>query len=173
MPEGDAGAELTTASLIKHGALVYRDVRYFYGPLGVYSLALAFKVFGTSLTVAYGFGIAQAGVIFGAVLRSRAPVAGAARRGPVHGGAVGHRVLGNTFNFILPHTNSATFAILTLLLMLLAMRRGRLVWAGVALGLVALTRPEFIAVAAGAALAYMIATWRMDGRQAAANAPSG
>src|SRR5450432_2340852 len=55
MPEGDAGAELTTADLIKHGALAYRDVRYFYGPLGVYALALAFKLFGTSLTVAYGF----------------------------------------------------------------------------------------------------------------------
>mgnify|MGYP003701321127 CR=1 FL=1 len=41
MPEGDAGAELTTADLIRHGAVVYQDVRYFYGPLGVYLLALA------------------------------------------------------------------------------------------------------------------------------------
>ncbi|HVR05197.1 MAG TPA: hypothetical protein VMS02_04090, partial [Solirubrobacteraceae bacterium] len=50
MPEIDAGAELTTAALVKHGALAYRDVRYYYGPLGLYSLALAFKVFGTSFT---------------------------------------------------------------------------------------------------------------------------
>src|SRR6202035_4489769 len=66
MPEGDAGAELTTADLIKHGAVAYRDVRYFYGPLGLYSLALAFKVFGTSFTVAYGFGLVQAAAILGA-----------------------------------------------------------------------------------------------------------
>lgn len=170
MPEGDAGAELTTASLLKHGALVYRDVRYFYGPLGVYSLALAFKVFGTSLTVAYAFGIAQAAAIFGVfyVLARQwlAPlVAGLSTAVLV---AIGFS--GNTFNFILPHTNSATFALLTLLLMLLAMRRGRLVWAGVALGLVALTRPEFLAVAAGAAVAFMIATWRMEGRAQAMSA---
>ncbi|MGZ6603766.1 MAG: hypothetical protein ACXVFO_13095 [Solirubrobacteraceae bacterium] len=170
MPEGDSGAELTTADLVKHGALVYRDVRYFYGPLGVYSLALAFKVFGTSLSVAYAFGIAQAGAIFGVfyVLARQwlTPLVAGLSTAVLL--AIGFS--GNTFNFILPHTNSATFAILTLLLMLLAMRKGRLVWAGVALGLVALTRPEFIAVAAGAAIAYVIAAWRTEGRSTAVSA---
>lgn len=170
MPEGDAGAELTTADLVKHGALVYRDIRYFYGPFGVYSLALAFKVFGTSLTVAYGFGIVQAGAIFGVfyVLARQwlAPLVAGLSTAVLL--AIGFS--GNTFNFILPHTNSATFALLTLLLMLLAMRKGTLVWAGVALGLVALTRPEFLAVAAGAAVAYMIAAWRMEGRARAVRA---
>ncbi|MFZ1996064.1 MAG: hypothetical protein WAU75_18275 [Solirubrobacteraceae bacterium] len=170
MPEGDAGAELTTADLVRHGAVVYHDVRYFYGPLGVYSLALAFKVFGSSLTVAYGFGIAQAGAIFGVfyVLARQwlAPLVAGLSTAVLL--AIGFS--GNTFNFILPHTNSATFALLTLLLMLLAMRKDRLVWAGVALGLVALTRPEFLAVAAGAGVAYLVAAWRIEGRTRAVRA---
>ena len=114
---------------------------------------------GTSLTVTYGFGIAQAAAIFGvfyALARQWLTplVAGLSTAVLL---AIGFS--GDTFNFILPHTNSGTFAILTLLLMLLAMRKRRLKWAGVALGLVALTRPEFIAVAAGAAVAYVVAAW--------------
>jgi len=66
VPELDAGAELTTADLVKHGALVYRDVRYYYGPLGLYSLALSFKIFGTSFTTAYIFGLGQAVAILAA-----------------------------------------------------------------------------------------------------------
>ena len=65
VPEIDAGAELTTADLIKHGAVAYKDVRYYYGPLGLYSLALAFKIFGTSFTVAFAFGLAQAAAVLG------------------------------------------------------------------------------------------------------------
>ena len=167
MPEGDAGAELTTADLIKHGAVAYQDVRYFYGPLGVYLLALAFKVFGTSMTTVYGFGFAQALGIFGVfyVLARQwlAPVAAGLTTSVLL--AIGFS--GTSFNFILPHTNSATFGILTVLIMLLALRRGRPAMAGVALGLVGLTRPEFLAVGAGGAAAYVVATWRMEGRQPA------
>src|SRR3954470_13017103 len=57
-PALDAGAELTTAERIVDGALPYRDVRYFYGPLGVYSLAGSFELFGTSLATAFAFGLA-------------------------------------------------------------------------------------------------------------------
>lgn len=167
MPEGDAGAELTTADLIRHGAVVYQDVRYFYGPLGVYLLALAFKVFGTSMTTVYGFGLAEAvailGIFYGLARQWLAPVAAGLTTAVLL--AIGFS--GTSFNFILPHTNSATFGILTVLLMLLALRRGRPAMAGVALGLVALTRPEFLAVGVGGAAAYVVAAWRMEGRQQA------
>jgi hypothetical protein len=52
-------------------------------------------------------------------------------------------------------------------LMLLAMARGRTLWAGMAAGLVGLTRPEFAAVAWAGMAAYTIATWRLQGRAAA------
>ena len=167
MPEGDAGAEMTTADLIKHGAVAYRDVRYFYGPLGLYALALAFKLFGTSLMVVYAFGLAQAAAIlavFYALARQwLAPLVAGLTTAVVL--AIGFS--GTSFNFVVPHTNSATFGLLTLLLMLLALRRGWLTGAGTAAGLVGLTRPEFLAVAAGAGVGYVIATWRTDGRQPA------
>jgi 4-amino-4-deoxy-L-arabinose transferase-like glycosyltransferase len=167
VPEIDAGAELTTADLIKHGALAYRDVRYYYGPLGLYSLALSFKLFGTSFTTAFAFGLAQTAAILAAFYAlARHWLA------PLFAGLATAMLLaigfsGTAFNFILPHTDSATFGVLCLLLMLLALTRERTLLAGAACGLVALTRPEFLAVAAGAAVAYVVATWRVQGRAAA------
>jgi Dolichyl-phosphate-mannose-protein mannosyltransferase len=166
VPEIDAGAELTTADLVKHGALAYRDVRYYYGPLGLYSLALTFKVLGSSFTVAYAFGLAQALAILAAfyALARRWLVPLSAGLATAVLMAIGFS--GTAFNFVLPHTSSATFGVLFLLLMLLALARERLVLAGIAAGLVGLTRPEFVAVAAGALVAYLFATWRMESRTA-------
>ncbi len=169
-PEIDSGAELTTADLIKHGATAYGDVRYFYGPLGLYSLALAFKVFGTSFTTAYGFGLVQAAGILAAFYALArhwlAPLAAGLATAVLL--AIGFS--GTAFNLVLPHTNSATFGVLCLLLMLLALTRQRILLAGAALGLVGLTRPEFLAVAAGVAAAYVLAAWRFEGRKAALEA---
>ncbi len=167
MPEIDAGAELTTADLVKHGALAYRDVRYYYGPLGLYSLALSFKLFGTSFTTAYAFGLAQTAAILGAFYALArhwlAPLVAGLCTAVLM--AIGFS--GTAFNFILPHTNSATFGLLFVLLALLALTRRRLGHAGAAVGLVGLTRPEFVAVAAGALAAYVLAQWRFAGRAAA------
>jgi hypothetical protein len=167
MPEIDAGAELTSADLVKHGALAYRDVRYYYGPLGLYSLALAFKAFGTSFTVAYAFGLAQCAAIVGvfyALARHWLDPLAAALSAAV---LLGIGFSGTAFNFILPHTDSATFGLLCLLLTLLALARGRVLAAGAMAGLVGLTRPEFEAVALGALAAYALALWRMEGGRAA------
>jgi hypothetical protein len=170
VPEIDAGAELTTADLVKHGALAYRDVRYYYGPLGLYSLALSFKVFGTSFATAYVFGLLQTAAIL-------AVFYALARRwlAPLSAGLASAVLLaigfsGTEFNFVLPHTNSATFGLLFLLLMLLALAHERPLPAGLALGLVGLTRPEFLAVAASGAVAYVFAMWRMSGRSPALRA---
>jgi hypothetical protein len=43
---------------IVHGKLLYRDLWYMYGPLAPYLQALAFRIFGTSLTVLYMIGLA-------------------------------------------------------------------------------------------------------------------
>jgi 4-amino-4-deoxy-L-arabinose transferase-like glycosyltransferase len=167
VPEIDAGAELTTADLIKHGAVAYRDVRYYYGPLGLYSLALSFKLFGTSFTTAFAFGLVQAaaivGVFYALARHWLAPLSAGLATAVLL--AIGFS--GTAFNFVLPHTDSATFGILCLLLMLLALAHERPLLAGVGAGLVGLTRPEFLAVAVGAAVAYVIASWRVEGRAAA------
>lgn len=164
VPEIDAGAELTTADLVKHGALAYRDVRYWYGPLGLYSLALAFKLLGTSFTTAYAFGLAQAAAIvaaFYALARHWLE--------PLSAGLASAMVLaigfsGTAFNFVLPHTDSATFGLLFLLATLLCLTRERLLAAGAMAGLTGLTRPEFYGVALAALAAYVAVTWRLESR---------
>jgi hypothetical protein len=170
VPEIDAGAELTTADLVKHGALAYRDVRYWYGPLGLYSLALAFKLLGTSFTTAYAFGLAQTAAIMGSFYAlARQWLA------PLSAGLASAMVLaigfsGTAFNFVLPHTDSATFGLLLLLATLLCLTRGRLLGAGAMAGLVGLTRPEFYGVALAAIGAYALVTYRFEGRAAAGRA---
>jgi 4-amino-4-deoxy-L-arabinose transferase-like glycosyltransferase len=164
VPEIDAGAELTTADLIKHGAVAYRDVRYYYGPLGLYSLALSFKVFGTSFTTAFAFGLVQTAAILAAFYALARHWLVPLTAGLASAVLLAIGFSGTAFNFVLPHTNSATFGLLFLLLTLLALTRERPLAAGIGVGLVALTRPEFLAVAVGAAAAYAIATWRVSGR---------
>lgn len=166
-PEIDAGAELTTADRLIHGQLPYADIRYYYGPLGLYGLAGAFKLLGTSFTTAYVFGLAQAAAIllaFYALARTWVRPAAAGLGTAV---LLGIGFSGTAFNFVLPHTNSATIGILCVLLMLIALTRHRLLLAGVAFGLVCLTRPEFVAVAAGAGVAYLVGVWREQGLRAA------
>jgi 4-amino-4-deoxy-L-arabinose transferase-like glycosyltransferase len=167
VPELDAGAEMTTADLVKHGAVVYQDVRYYYGPLGLYSLALAFKLAGTSFTTLYAFGLLQAAAILGAFYALSRQWLSSVAAGLSTAILLAIGFSGTAFNFVLPHTNSATFAVLLLLLMLLALARGRITLAGVAAGLIALTRPEFLAVAIGALAAFVIAQWRIEGRSQA------
>ena len=163
-PEIDAGVDLTTAAGAVDGHLPYDDIRYFYGPLGIYALTGVFKVFGTSLTAAFGLGLvltAGITVTFYALSRQllRPAVAGLTTAILV---AIGFS--GTQFNFVLPHTNSATFGLLLLLLELLALARRRPLLAGFALGLACLTRVEFAAAAVVVGMAWLVGTWRSEGR---------
>jgi hypothetical protein len=163
VPSVDAGHELTVAATIAEGGEPYRDIRYFYGPAGVYSLAGAFAVFGTGFTTAFAFGLAQAAAIIGsfyALSRQLLRVVPAFLASAVVA-AIGFS--GTAFNFVLPHTNSATFGILFVLLMLLALSRERLVLAGLAAGVLCLTRPEFAAIGALTIVAYVVGAARQRG----------
>lgn len=166
-PEIDAGAELTTAGEALHGHLPYQDVRYFYGPLGVYALTGVFGLFGASLSAAYGLGVAVAlaisGSFYALARQLLRPLAAALATAVLI--AIGFS--GTQFNFVLPHTNSATFGLLLLLLTLLALVRGRSMAAGFAIGLCALTRVEFAAAAVLAGIAWLVGTWRESGRHEA------
>ncbi len=169
-PEIDAGAELTTAAQAVHGHLPYQDTRYFYGPLGVYTLTGAFKLFGTSLATAYALGlvmtVAIAGSFFALARQLLRPLAAALCTAVLI--AIGFS--GTQFNFVLPHTNSATFGLLLCILTLLALTRGHFLLAGTAIGMTALTRVEFAAAGAVAALAWAVGVWREEDLRAALRA---
>lgn len=170
VPSVDAGHELNVAGTLASGGRPYGDIRYFYGPVGLYALGGAFAVFGTGFTTAFAFGLFQAGAIiaaFYALARQLLSVVPAAIATAIVA-AIGFS--GTAFNFVLPHTNSGTFGILFLLLMLLGLKRERLVLAGLAAGVVGLTRPEFAAVAALAGLAYLVGFGRQHGVRAALRA---
>ncbi len=165
-PALDAGAELTTAERVADGAVPYRDVRYFYGPLGLYALAGSFQLFGVSLATAFAFGLALSAAIVGsfyALARQwlRPSVAAVCAAMTM---AIGFS--GTAFNFVLPHSNSATVGLLCLLLALLALCRERPWLAGIAIGAAGLTRPEFFGVAAAAAVVWLLAGLAQRSRRA-------
>jgi hypothetical protein len=163
IPSIDAGHELTVAAKIAEGGEPYRDIRYFYGPAGVYSLASAFAVFGTGYSTAFAFGLVQAAAIIGvfyALCRQLLHILPAFLATALVT-AIGFS--GTAFNFVLPHTNSATFGILSILLLLLALSRERLILGGLAIGVACLTRPEFAAVAALAGAAFLVGQARSLG----------
>ena len=169
-PEIDAGVDLTTAAQVVHGHLPYEDIRYFYGPLGIYALAGVFEVFGTSLSAAFGLGLvvtAAITVTFYALARQVLRPLAAALSAAV---LLAIAFSGTQFNFVLPHTNSATFGLLLLLLELLALARSRPTLAGVALGLACLTRVEFAAAAVLVGAGWIVGTWRAQGRKPALSA---
>lgn len=163
VPSVDPGHELTTAATIAGGGEPYLDIRYFYGPVGVYALGGSFALFGTSFTTAFAFGLAQTAAIlaaFYALARRLLPVVPSFLATAIVA-AIGFS--GTALNFVLPHTNSATFGILFMLLMLLALSREQLILAGLAAGIVCLTRPEFAAVAVLTAGAFLVGEARQDG----------
>ncbi|HVD41394.1 MAG TPA: hypothetical protein VNC16_10390 [Solirubrobacterales bacterium] len=170
VPSIDAGHELTVAATIAEGGEPYRDVRYFYGPAGVYPLAGAFAVFGTGFTTAFAFGLCQAaaivGVFYALARQLLRPLPSFLAASVVL--AIGFS--GTAFNFVLPHTSSATLGVLFTLLTLLAFCRGRLGLAGLAIGCACLTRPEFAGIAILAAAAYLLGEGRQHGTRQALRA---
>jgi hypothetical protein len=163
-PEIDAGAELTTAWQAADGHLPYEDVRYFYGPLGVYALAAVFELFGATLSAAFALGLVLTAAIVAAFYALARRFLRPAAAGLASAVLVAVGFSGTQFNFVLPHTNSATFGLLLLLLQLLALAHGRPLLAGVALGFACLTRAEFAAAALLAGGLWLAATWRTEGR---------
>lgn len=166
-PEIDAGVDLTTAAQAAHGHLPYEDLRYFYGPLGIYALAGVFKVFGASLTAAFAMGLVLTAAITGSFYALARQLLRPIAAGLSTAILVAIGFSGTQFNFVLPHTNSATFGLLFLLLELLALTRRRPLLAGIALGLACLTRVEFAAAAALVGAAWVVGAWRCDGHKAA------
>ncbi len=169
-PASDPGLDLVVAAGWLDGIEPYRDVRYFYGPLGIGGLAATFAVLGTSLSSAFAYGFLQTAVIAELwrrlALRWLPPAVVAAGLAAVL--AIGFS--GSLFNFQLPHTAGATTGLMAVLGILLAVSHGRYGWAGVAFGLSALTRPEFFAFGVAALGGAALALLRTEGWRAAVRA---
>lgn len=159
----DTGYDLVAGSRVAHGHLPYVNFTYFYGPLAPFALGLAGVLGGSGIGPAIGLGLLVTLAIIGATYAlARTQV------GPI-GSALGAALTAavafspTNLSFVLPHTFSATLAILATLGFLLGLahygRAGRsraIVFAGACVGLIGLTRPEFEAAAALAVALWLI-----------------
>jgi hypothetical protein len=164
LPATDPGLDLTAADLISHGALPYRDINFFYGPAGIYALAMWFKLFGVSLASAVAFGYVQALAILGVAYALARVWLRPLAAGLTVGWVAAASFTGGLANLVLPHSNSATVGILFVLLECLAVARRRPWLAGVAAAGACLTRPEYVVAAAAIGLGAMLGAARESGQ---------
>jgi hypothetical protein len=165
----DTGYDLVAGSRVAHGQLPYSDFVYFYGPLGPLVLGFAMWVAGVGMGAPVAVGLALAVAIVGATYALGRDIAG-----PI-GGALAAAIVtplafdSNNFSYVQPHSYSASLGILLVLIVLLALGRARsgsrswLVGAGVAAGLVSLTRPEFELAALGGLAVWALVLRRTGG----------
>jgi hypothetical protein len=145
----DTGYDFVAATRVAHGSIPYVDFVYYYGPLAPFALGLAAFVGGSSVTTFVVVGLLLTYAIVAATY-----ALARTQTGPLGAAIVSVTTAAIAFSptnlsYVLPHTYSETFAILLALLFLLGLSRASdgagwgALGAGVAAGLVALTRPEF------------------------------
>jgi hypothetical protein len=110
----DTGRELDLPRRLAEGQLLYRDARYYYGPLAPYVNAALYRVFGVHLDVLVWAGIASAALLCAALYRIGRHFLGRVGSTAVvvtfiYLCAFAHLYVGAIFNFVLPYTFAATY----------------------------------------------------------------
>ena len=158
----DSARELYVPFQIRHGALIYHDFAYLYGPVAPYLQAGLLGLCGERLAVLYTasvLGLALTmGLLYALARQLLPPLAAAA----VLWVFFTHFALGRDIaGYCWPYAFAATDAVAFGLAMLLALvlharrpRRGLLVLAGVMLGVSLVTKLEYGFAAAGLAVVY-------------------
>jgi len=173
----DTGRELDTPKQLAEGKLLYRDVRYWYGPLAPYAHAMLYRIFGTRLGVLTTTGLFLAALLGWAsyrllrmfVGRAAATVATIA---VLTINAFGSYLFPNIFNFVLPYSFPAVygtlFSLASVYLLLRYLQNRRQVEFFLAcgfLGLVALCKLETLAAALAAHTAFLVIVLRPSPRR--------
>src|SRR5687768_5886400 len=175
----DYGRELYLPWRITEGDVLYRDMRYFNGPLAPHLNAALFRVGGVGLGTLQAFNagliLATGALVYRLIDRIAGPV-GATAAGvsfPILF-ACAHLGFGGTFNWLTPYSTDITYGVALALAMLACLGRAErragasrsITWAGAAgalFGLVLLTKVEVIlASAAGATVALASIEWHTD-----------
>ena len=175
----DFGRELYVAWQLASGKRLYVDIAYFNGPLSPYINALWFRVFGTSFLTLALCNAALLAVLVGMLYTILTRIGGrfsatiACLVLLTLFGFAQFSIIGN-YNFVSPYSHEMTHGLLlgvgAILLLTSYHRTGRWVFAagaGLALGLVFLTKAEiFLAAALALITSLVLTTWA--GRRAAA-----
>jgi hypothetical protein len=155
----DTGYDAVAGLRIAHGQLPYLDFTYYYGPLAPFVSAVAVGLGGPGLDAALWLGVAIASAIVFATFRlARTYEVGAVGSGIVAVAVAALAYAPNYYSYVMPHTTSATLGtLLTIVFLLLAARVAERSspWAlaslGTCIGLITLTKPEYVLAVAGAA----------------------
>ena len=113
----DCGRELDTPKQLLAGKMLYRDVRYWYGPAAPYVNALLYRVLGVRVGVLVASGVATAAAISWltyCIVRLLADrfAAAAAAVAVLYINAFPQCYVANIFNFVLPYAYPATYGTL-------------------------------------------------------------
>lgn len=172
----DFGRELYVPWQLAEGALLYRDVDEFYGPLSQYVNAALFHVFGPGMMVLVYANLAVFAAIVGSTyFLVRQAWGGMAALG---GTAVFVAVFGfsrfmaiGNFNYATPYAHETTHGILILVTLAAVLvrwleRPGAMLSAaaGLLFGLSLVLKPEIIFAAAALGVAAVVLQWRRGGR---------
>lgn len=165
----DTGYDLLAASRTAEGQLPYVDYTYFYGPLAPMLLGGIYAVTGAAVWPAAALGLVLSLIATAQTYQLARRFAGPAAAAGA-GALVAAAALSSANNsFVLPHSTSAPLAIVIALAAILwltaepltAPGRARLVKAGIACGLVAVTRPELALALFGATVVWLgVEIWR-------------
>jgi hypothetical protein len=178
----DCGRELQVAHDVAAGATLYRDVRWYYGPLAPYVNGALMAVFGVRagvLMTAGGASAALMAVVLYLLVRRFTGRVGAATAAAafLYLCAFGHYYVNGIFNWVLPYSYAATYGMLaaTASLWLLVRRaqdgRARDLHASVAaLAAAALGKPEAFLPAAATHVLFVVAARPRLGPYAVAGA---
>jgi len=158
----DTGYDLVAGALVAHGQVPYAEFTYYYGPLAPLALGLAALLGGSGLAPAVWLGLVlTAAVLAGTYALARTQI------GP-WGSVLASAIVAalafapTNLSYVLPHSLSATLAVLLSIAFLLGVHRyaatRRTIWlvaTGLAAGGVALTRPEFETAVGLAAVVWL------------------
>lgn len=113
-PFVDFGREVYVPWRLSEGDLLYRDVFYYYGPLAAHINALAFRVFGASLTTLFvvnsGLSLACLLLVWRAARRFLSPLGAAASALVFLAVSLfGHLTVIGNFNFLSPYSHEITW----------------------------------------------------------------
>ena len=171
----DFGRELYVPWMISEGKVLYRDALYFAPPLSPYWNAFWFRLFGPGLSIIVWVNIGLLFILLSFMYRvmSHAATPFASTLACLiflSLFAVGHYTEYGNYNYVTPYSHEATHGMLlswiAIACQLSHSRSGRYPWlvgAGISLGLVFLTKPEFLfAAAAASGTAIFLWAWRSN-----------
>ncbi|MDX2043107.1 MAG: glycosyltransferase family 39 protein [Acidobacteriota bacterium] len=165
-PIADSGREMDLPLRLLQGEWLYRDVHHIYPPLAPYLNALLYRIFGAHLDVLHAAGIVCSAAIVTLCYRIARRLFEPAEACIATAAIIVFCVFKPAGNLIQPYSFAALYACLASLAVLLLTlryvekrRKRELIFAGLLIGLAAITKQEFALAAAATVVAALLIQW--------------